>query len=216
MTVLWKLVLWKFVLVGLVFGVSWLLLFKYALKDGEKISEKNEDIGTYVGRAVLFIGAAVCIGIFNVGHNKIFMNTNFLTYAIALDMLLTQLIAWNTACLKKEEGRNEWLGCINAARICNKLRYLSKTLWYIVGTAALFECTWGLYEAYENKEKIQNNFICIIILTLLLLIIFPIWKFLCCIEKKWIQRLCDILTIISILIFLILVFMMFYTFGRDL
>lgn len=52
-------VLWKVVVIGLLFGVSWFLIFICALMENKKISEINEVdkievIGSYIGRAVIF------------------------------------------------------------------------------------------------------------------------------------------------------------------
>lgn len=79
-------VFWKFVVVGILFGLSWLLLFIYALMDNKKISGINEIdrieiIGSYIGRAIFLWGIAACVGVFIPyicnNNNSIFSVDNF-------------------------------------------------------------------------------------------------------------------------------------------
>lgn len=209
-------VLWKFVVIGLLFGVSWFLIFICALMENKKISEINEVdkievIGSYIGRAVIFIGTAVCIGAFisYVGYNKKFANTEFLLLTIALNMLLVRVVIWNTCGLLTEEIRLKWLGCIHTEKICKKMRDLSEKLIFFLIGFAIFDILWSLYDIDKNKKTIYSAN-----LTLLCLVISENWSYFCRKKKKWLQILNYILTITLIPIIGLLIFLMFYTSGK--
>lgn len=216
-------VFWKFVVVGILFGVSWFLLFIYALMDSKKISgineiDKIEIIGSYIGRAILLWGVAACVGVFIpyiCNNNKNFSNAVLLLPPIALDIVLVVLAVSNTSGFMTEEGRLERLEYIRAARICKIIRLLSEKLIYILIGFALLDIPRLLSDIDKNREKeemITSNIIYIGILTLICFIVSKVGKHLHRKQKKWMQRLGNVLMIIPILILGLMLFWIFYIF----